>query len=224
MNGWMNNQEFTALTQGAKVLERDRYGVKVCRLSDGRIMKLFRIKRLLSLSFVYPYSVRFLRNAQRLQARGIATVNVDRVFFQPGVRRHGVIYGFLDGKDAGSLIKGSDAEQVIRQLAGFMALLHEKGVYFRSLHPGNVICLEGGGMGLIDIGDMRFHRGKLTLDERNRNFRHLFRRAEYKAALLQFGYAAFIDCYLRSARLSKMDADKLKLLLMKNEQRWTGAE
>lgn len=216
----MSKQEFSSLTGGAEELERDRFGVKVYRLTDGRIMKLFRIKRFFSLSFVYPYSVRFSRNAERLQARGIVTVTVNRVFFQAGIRRHGVIYEFLAGKDVGSMLQGEKSAEIIRQLAGFMAQLHRKGIYFRSLHPGNVICLDDGRMGLIDVGDMRFRNRELNMEERNRNFRHLFRRTEYKAALRQFGYAAFVDHYLKSVGSTKIRIDRLKSLLLDNERRW----
>ena len=47
--------------------------------------------------------------------------------------------------------------------------LHEKGIYFRSMHLANVILTPDGTLGLIDISDMKtFHRPL-------RNFKHVLR-------------------------------------------------
>jgi len=45
--------------------------------------------------------------------------------------------------------------------------LHEKGIYFRSMHLANVILTPDGTLGLIDISDMKtFHRPPAQLQAR----------------------------------------------------------
>jgi len=95
---WMSKAEYEALTVGASPLMRDAFGVKVLQCSDNSIIKLFRIKRLLSLSCVYPYSVRFGFNARCLNQMGVPSVKVERTFYCHAIRRHGIIYPMLEGE------------------------------------------------------------------------------------------------------------------------------
>ena len=54
-----------------------------------------------------------------------------------------------------------------------MRRLHDEGIYFRSLHLGNVVLTPQGELGLIDIADVRLHRGPLTRFWRKRNLRRM---------------------------------------------------
>jgi tRNA A-37 threonylcarbamoyl transferase component Bud32 len=200
----LSKPEFDHLADGTRELERDAFGVKVLLRPDDRIIKLFRIKRLLSLATVYPYSLRFRRNAQRLQQRGIRTVTVEQVFYCHAIRRHGVVYPLLAGDTLADLLQAqSDGPDLLEQLAGYIALLHDKGIYFRSLHLGNVLLLPDGELGLIDVADMRFFRRALTVGERRRNFRHLFRRKEHRDLFKRYGEQRFLDRYVEAAGLSE---------------------
>lgn len=51
--------------------------------------------------------------------------------------------------------------------------LHRKGIYFRSLHLGNVILTPNGEFGLIDFSDMRIYPWPLPKFMRVRNIRRL---------------------------------------------------
>ncbi|MFX6035930.1 toluene tolerance protein, partial [Acinetobacter baumannii] len=66
-------------------------------------------------------------------------------------------------------------DAVRTQLGELIAALHAKGVYFRSLHLGNVVRTPEGRMGLIDIADLRVQRSALSAAQRIRNFKHLLR-------------------------------------------------
>ena len=66
--------DYQALRAGAVVLEADGFGEKVLQLADGRILKLFRRKRLLSSALYYPYARRFADNAHKLAAIGVPVV------------------------------------------------------------------------------------------------------------------------------------------------------
>lgn len=204
----LSKPEFDQLADGTRELERDAFGVKVLLRPDDRIIKLFRIKRLLSLATIYPYSLRFRRNAQRLQQRGIRTVTVEQVFYCHAIRRHGVVYPLLQGDTLADLLQSQSAgPNLLEQLAGYIALLHDKGIYFRSLHLGNVLLLSDGELGLIDVADMRFFRRALTVGERRRNFRHLFRRKEHRDLFIHFGEERFLDRYMEAAGLSGKRAE-----------------
>lgn len=172
----------TALQQlldGARVIERDAHGVKVAILPDGNFLKLFRVKNTLSLAWLRPYSLRFCRNAARLQRLGYATVTVREHLRIRGSRLSGVIYAPLAGATLRELIhSGAVDEALCRRIGAFIARLHGDGVYFRSLHSGNIVLTPGGEPGLIDIADMRFHRRALSDGLRRRNWRHLFRYAQ----------------------------------------------
>ncbi len=210
----LTDKEYQELAGGAKELERDAFGVKVLLRPDGRIIKLFRIKRLFSLAAIYPYSLRFRRNTERLRRRGISTVTVEQVFYCHAIRRHGVIYRLLQGDALADLLQAQpDRMDLLEKLAGYIALLHAKGIYFRSLHLGNVLLLENGDLGLIDVADMRFSRGSLSVGERRRNFQHLFRRREHLVYYERFGRERFLAAYLDAAGLPPADAEKIRAIV-----------
>lgn len=201
---FLDANEYQALIRDAELLREDAYGPKVYQAADGRIVKLFRFKRWLSSSLLYPYNLRFLRNARRLQRMGIACVAVDEVFYCHAVRRHGLVYRRLEGTPLDELlVSAGDRERMLfADYAEFIAMLHARRVYFRSLHPGNILLLPEGGFGLIDVADMRFPRLPLSLARRRRNFRHLFRSAEFKQALAALPGALFITAYLEATDLA----------------------
>jgi hypothetical protein len=85
----------------------------------------------------------------------------------------------LPGHTLRQVLQGITAPAVrqalIERFGKFMAQLHEKGVYFRSLHLGNVLVLEDGEFGLIDLADMRIYPSSLSPSLRQRNLRHMQR-------------------------------------------------
>jgi tRNA A-37 threonylcarbamoyl transferase component Bud32 len=210
----ISQQEYADISRGASELERDSFGVKVLLRPDNRIIKLFRVKRILSLSAIYPYSLRFWLNAKRLQRLGVQTVSVERIFYCHAIRRHGIIYPLLQGDTLADLLKAdSDRSDLLEQLAQYVARLHDSGIYFRSLHLGNVLLLSDGELGLIDVADMRFHRHPLSTGERRRNFAHLLRRQEHRAIFERFGLERFLGLYLQAAKLSEPQEERVRQLL-----------
>ncbi len=206
----MSGNEYTQLTQGAVELERDNFGVKVLLTPNGHIVKLIRIKRWLSLSVIYPYSLRFRRNAVRLTVKGVPSVVVERVFYCHQIRRHGVIYPMVQGESLEKIAdQGRISDDLFQKLAVFVALLHRKGIYFRSLHLGNVLLLPNGELGLIDVADMRFFRYPLRMDQRRRNFRHLFRTSAHRKIFAQFGVDRFLGLYVDAANLSARQVERI---------------
>lgn len=154
----IDHQTYLKLREGAEALEIDGSGEKVLRLADGTFLKLFRRKRLISSALWYPYAQRFADNARRLQALGIAAPEVLEVFRVPAISRDVVHYRPLPGQTLRFLIRQGLSVELEKELksryADFVDYLCSRGVYFRSLHLGNVVLMPQGGFGLIDVADM----------------------------------------------------------------------
>ncbi|MHC4948495.1 MAG: BUD32 family EKC/KEOPS complex subunit [Planctomycetota bacterium] len=165
---------FDRLIEGAVVLGRDRYGRNLLRRPDGRYVKLMRQRsRPLSTAAYRPYALRFVRNTRRLAARGVTTVAVREVFRAPCERRDGVVYDPLPGTDLRAVLAAGGRDDVLDAFAGFLADLHDRGVYFRALRLGNVLVLPDGRFALVDVADCRFATRPLGPWRRGRNFRPL---------------------------------------------------
>lgn len=181
----IDHSTYVALREGAHVLEADGSGDKVLRLADGRMLKLFRRKRLLSSALFYPYAQRFADNTRALEQRDILCPKVIAVYRIPSIQRDGVYYSPLEGMTVRQLQTSTEETEVLRsQLGRFIARLHEKGVYFRSLHFGNVVLTPENALGLIDIADLRCQKGTLSESKRLRNFAHLLRYKQDRQWLL----------------------------------------
>lgn len=173
----LNHDDFQKLTHGAKVLEADSYGAKVYLLGDGNILKVFRRKRLISSALLRPYSQRFIDNALRLAELGIPTLQVisHHKLDEPG--KTAVLYRPLPGKTLLQLSREPDFSwhRHLPDLTGLIRHLHHCGIYFRSLHLGNVVVTPEGLLGLIDVADMRFMRAPLSPRMIRRNVQHFSR-------------------------------------------------
>lgn len=173
----LTQQEYLAMREGATVLEFDRFGDKVLRLTDGSMLKLFRRKRLLTSAALFPYAARFARNAEALARAGIPVPRVLSVMRLPELARDLVHYTPLAGTTLRELARnGLAPEEMARlrdQLTRFIIELHDKGIYFRSLHIGNVVVTPDGRFGLIDFSDLRIYPWSLGRYLRARNMRRM---------------------------------------------------
>lgn len=220
MNRTIGLEEYQALVAGARVLEAQSFGVKVWELPDGRIVKLFRTKRLITSARLRPYSSRFARNARALRRRGFRTPEVLDTFHCPAIARHGVVYRKLPGTPMARLLEREQPPELVARLAAFLVKLHEKGVYFRSVHPGNVLLDEAGDFGLIDLQDVRLWPWPLGPAARVRNFRHLFHSNPQSHGLRAFGYEPFVGLYLEALPRSGSYRRRLARRLLAQERPW----
>lgn len=187
---------YMVLREGAQVLEADGSGDKVLRLQDGSMLKLFRRKRLFTSAAWYPYAKRFADNCNRLAARGIPCPQVTGLYRISEIERDAVHYAPLPGHTLRQLVgQGTASPTLQRQLGGFIARLHETGVYFRSAHLGNVVLTPEGTLGLIDIADLRLYRRPLSRSLRERNFKHMLRYPQDRQWLAKEG-DAFVAGYM----------------------------
>ena len=167
----LSKEGYLALREGAVVVESDGHGDKVLLLADGTYLKLFRRKRLLSTALISPYAQRFAKNAVKLAVLNIPSVLIINLFRIPSVQRTAVHYSPLAGITLRTIDNGID-DTLAGKLGKFIRDLHEKGIYFRSLHLGNIVLTPENQFGLIDISDMKFFYRPLSLKRRLRNFHH----------------------------------------------------
>ncbi|MCK5311249.1 MAG: hypothetical protein KAJ62_04025 [Desulfobacteraceae bacterium] len=196
----LNRKLYKNLIKDAEALTRDLYGDKVLKLKDGRIAKLFRLKRLLSSALFWPYAKRFVRGAKILQKYNIPTVEVTDLFKVPSIKRDMVIYNPLEGESLRDLIKKTDnPHDLISDFAVFFSSLHDKGIYFRAIHFNNVFITPKGEFGLIDISDLYYSFWPLTVSKRVRNFKPIFHYKEDREALESMPLDKFLDIYCKSS-------------------------
>lgn len=194
--------QLDTLLQGAKTIEEDGLGIKVARLGDGNFLKLYRRKRLLSSDLWDLPAQRFANNAQGLLRLGITAPKVLDVLMISERRLSAVRYQPLPGDTLRNRLRQLDAEPrtaLVKQFGTFLGELHQLGVYFRSLHLGNVLLLPDGSFGLIDLSDMKLESRPLAPWKRRRNLQHILRYSEDIAWLTQQHLDSWLEGYADSA-------------------------
>lgn len=174
----LDRRQYELWLASAQILEQDSYGEKVLRLADGTFLKLFRRKSWLSSTAFYPPARRFADNAAELKRLGIPCPVVIQLYRLNDPYRSVVHYEPLAGETLRTLLSKElnlDQLELFARLAEFITHLHDLGVYFRSLHMGNIVLTPDGQLGLIDISDMRCLGRPLSRRMRNRNYKHLLR-------------------------------------------------
>ncbi|MBK5441198.1 oligosaccharide repeat unit polymerase [Pseudomonas sp. TH32] len=168
---------FEQLCSNAHVIEADGLGPKVLRLEDGSFLKLFRARNWYTSGSFNPYSQRFASNSEQLRERGVPSPSILGLY-ELQDHSSAVQYQPLPGLTLRQALQSLDSslrESLIERFGGFMAQLHERGIYFRSLHLGNVLLMDDGEFGLIDVADMRIYPSALRNALRQRNLRHMQR-------------------------------------------------
>lgn len=186
------------MTINASVVEEDGLGPKVLKLEDGSFLKLFRARRWHTYGSFYPYSERFAENSQRLARTGLNTPAILDLYRMPN-GSSAVRYQPLPGRTLRQVLQAmpsvSMRQALVQRYGRFLAELHERGVYFRSLHLGNVLLLEDGEFGLIDLADLRLLPSPLNLELRRRNLRHMQRYTEDRRWLFDAHFTDLLQGY-----------------------------
>jgi len=202
--------EFRAICATAEILEQDSHGIKVLRLPNGDILKIFRVKRLISSARLYSYARRFCKNAERLRKRDIPTVTIKQLYHLAGTSSSAVLYEPLPGQTLRELARISKLDEpLLIKLGVFVAQLHDLGIYFRSLHLGNIVLTPGNHLGLIDIADLHLFSSRLTCRRRLRNFHHMW-RIESDLADLGDKLGFLRESYLRESGITANCRSKIE--------------
>lgn len=184
------------LTQG-RCIEQDGRGPKVIALADGRLLKIFRPRRRLWLARLRPQALRFAHNATRLNALGIRTPDIaDQGWVDQLSAASFCVYKPLPGDSLDNIYCNERARfmTLLPSLARFIRELHLKGIYFRSLHLGNILLLPEGNFGLIDFLDLRIKRRPLSRPMVRRNLEHL-RSYLKRSGIEDFPWEKLLDHY-----------------------------
>jgi hypothetical protein len=207
----LTDRDFNTMCVGGKVLEQDERGIKVIQLTSGEILKIFRVKRLLSGTNVYSYARRFCRNAKRLARLDVPTVNIKTLFHFKNSNNTAVLYQPLEGKTLRQIIHRDVFDLKLAEIMGdFLAELHQKGIHFHSLHTGNVVQTPDGHLGLIDISDMSIYAWPLLCNTRVRSFKRLCKYQEDINKLGVSFWSLLLDKYFVKSQLSNSCMDKIK--------------
>lgn len=169
-------QELENWLASGRVLEKDMRGPKVVALEDGRFLKIFHTRRHPLLARLFPAARRFQDNARQLAERGIAVpALLELLWIERQAGLSACLYQPMDGESLESILRSAPEriDALLPALAAFIHQLHRKGIYFRSLHLGNILLLPDGGFGLIDFLDLKTSQRPLGKGLVQRNFRHL---------------------------------------------------
>src|SRR5471032_3350272 len=92
--------------------------------------------------------------------------------YKPGMTA--VLYKPLPGETLRQITHkpGFSWTQTLPALIELIRSLHLSGIYFRSLHLGNIVVTPDDKLGLIDVADMRFLRAPLSERLKRRNLQH----------------------------------------------------
>lgn len=202
--------EYLAMQQGARILEQDERGPKVFLLADQTILKVFRPRSRWSRDTLYSNARSFCRNADRLKAHGIPSVTILKLFHFDGMPDTAVLYTPLAGLTLRDLLQQEAVtSEICNKLGAFIAELHGKGIYFRSLHFGNILYMDTQAFGLIDIADMNIYWWPLQVSTRIRNFRRIQKYHEDMLKLGQEKRLNIMDAYIAHSGLNARQADRL---------------
>ena len=198
----LSESDYDNLRKGAEVIEADGHGDKVLRLRDGTFLKLFRRKRLISSAAIWPYAKRFADNAAMLSRLNLPCPLVKHIYRVKELQRDIVHYQPLPGRTLRQLESSELTADMFAALGSFIAKLHSQGIYFRSLHLGNIVLTPESKLGLIDLADLRKSRRALGTVKRLRNFQHLLRDNRDRIILSQAAALACFDSYCQENSLA----------------------
>ena len=211
---YLDKNDFNALVDACNIVHSTVSEIKVLQhKGTGNYIKLFRKQNIFSTDFFYPYAKRFIHASEKLQQLGIVTVNVMELAFYKPEKRYLITYEGIPGDSIRHHLKqGSLTQQNIEKLALYIHTLHEKGIYFRALHFGNIIKVSAQQFGLVDIANVLFYKKPLSFHHRLRNMKHLVRAlsrdkldSKYLSPTL---YNALMTCYLQQQSFSHKQINK----------------
>ncbi|MBB71697.1 MAG: toluene tolerance protein [Legionellales bacterium] len=202
----LSDKDLSQLFANAQVLGEHKRGPKILLTPEGDILKVFYRRGGLSSDKLFPYAKRFIRHSQQLHRSGIETVDITDSYYCPHNKAYILRYPKLPGDDVRSLVK--QQPELLADVARFVAKLHEKGIFFRAIHLGNLLYHEGK-FALLDITDLSIQRRPLSHWRRVRNLKHLLFYRGDKEYFKAFGIKRFLEIYFEKTSLDTKQRSKL---------------
>tara|TARA_R110002073_G_scaffold205_7_gene2653 strand:- start:5576 stop:6247 length:672 start_codon:yes stop_codon:yes gene_type:complete len=169
---------------------------KMVATRSGEYIKFFYDQPGLHWSSFYPKAKRFTDNAHALLKFGFVAPRITRLAHCPEEMAWFIVYKRLPGDDVRELADSSN----LKQMANFLAHLHQKGIYFRGIHLGNVLVTENT-YSLIDFAGMTLWPMPLTTWQRLRNIGRFVSFPEDIELFKEYGVERFCAEYCDAAEL-----------------------
>ncbi len=204
----LSTEQFTTLIQDkhATILSDSKAGPKVLKMQNGDIVKIFYDTLKIPLSM--PHALRFNRSAQILKTAGFLAPQIKCLKYYPAQKAYVLIYGEIPGQDFRSLSSKAHPA-VLGKLPSFLASLHQKGIFYRGIHLGNVLLTPNQEIGLVDITNVSKSNKPLSLKQCAKNLAHFVYYWRDIVVFTAYSRRRFLDEYARAA---KLDAQELKQL------------
>lgn len=207
--------KFEAYCKDGKVIEQDERGIKVLMLSSGEYLKVFKLRGWMTSSLFFSNARSFIRNSKRLNSLNIPTIQPVKLYHFSHSSDTAVLYKPLAGNTVRSLLANDKlSAEKLKELAMFIAMIHQKGVHFKSLHFGNIVYTVKGNYGLIDIADMRIFLWPLSVNTRIRSLKRIKRYQEDIQMLGVLQWASLVAYYLEGTSLSRRQKDTISKALI----------
>jgi hypothetical protein len=187
---------------------------KLLEKPNGEIIKVFYPKnKRFSSNHRKPYALRFCQNAEHLRNKNINAPLIQSIQYCAELDAYIIIYPKIPGENA-RVLSNMAARPIIPSTAQYIAELHDKGIFFRSIHLENLLYDEKQGFSLLDIVDVTFKKNPLNIFLRYRNLKHMFRISDDVAFWNHYGTSTFLKDYFAATNLSFFSKKLLSLLLM----------
>lgn len=187
---------------------------KLLETQDNEIIKIFYPrKKLISSNAYKPYALRFASNAKQLRDLGFETPIINNIQHCPELNTYVLTYKRLQGIDT-RVLANNQHPDIINQVARFIAELHNKGVFFRSIHLENLLYQDNGHFALLDIVDVQFNNKPLATYMRFRNLKHFLLIKDDRLFWKNYGVNQFLDSYFQFSKISYISKKILSTLDM----------
>jgi hypothetical protein len=207
--------EFESLCANSEILRWKNNLPRLMRHNDNQISKIWKRRSKPSSDWIYPYYLRFVRNARKLLVRGINAPNVRSIMKVEKNKLHIVTYDGMSGASVRDILKRNKGMISLKDLGFFIATLHKKGIFFTSLHLGNIIRLDSGDFGIIDVANTHFFVFPLTIHSRARNLSHFLSYTDDVDLLRQKTNGDIVNEYLNYLNVSCKAKERLSKLIQK---------
>lgn len=204
---------YSIIHQNDALLLKTTYGrPKLLEKHNGDIIKVFYSKKKrFSSNNRKPYALRFCQNALLLRKTNINAPDIQLTQFCADLNSYILTYTKIPGENA-RVLSASMCDNIIPQVAHYIATLHEQGIFFRSIHLENLLYDEKQGFSLLDIVDVTFKNKPLNLFLRYRNLKHMFMISDDREFWQNYGIEHFLKYYFAATRLSRVSQKLLSLL------------
>lgn len=209
----LTNEQFITLIQDpqAKILSDSTEGPKVLQKHNGDIVKIFYSSKKNSLISL-PHALRFSRSAQGLTAAGVLAPHIKALAYYPAKKAYILTYTEIPGQDFRALTSPTNP-LLLEKLPLFLAKLHQKGVFYRGIHLGNVLLTPNEEIALIDITNVHIRHKPLSLKQRAKNLAHFVYYWRDTVVFRAYRRKHFLEQYALAAKLNNEELQQLRRLI-----------